>query len=180
MKTEAIPCERVPSLTAHDLCDRYAERVYRFASMVSKGDAEAEDIAQDALERAIRALPSFDPSRGTPEAWLWKIVVNVANDAGRSARRRHLLLEKLLALRAQEPVHLDIPESISDPDILAAIRELRPREREAIALRFAGDLDYATAGNLLGISAAAAGVATRRALAHLRRRLTKPQGGKEI
>ena len=57
MQTEARPAERAAGLTAEELCRQYAERVYRFAAMISRGETEAEDLAQDALERAIRSLP---------------------------------------------------------------------------------------------------------------------------
>jgi DNA-directed RNA polymerase specialized sigma24 family protein len=70
------------SLSAGELCERYAARVYHFASMVAGSDLEAEDLAQSALERALRGLPRFDSRKGQVEAWLWRIVVNVARDAG--------------------------------------------------------------------------------------------------
>jgi hypothetical protein len=41
-------------LTADALCQIYAERVYKFAQLVSSDAGNAEDLAQDALERAIR------------------------------------------------------------------------------------------------------------------------------
>jgi len=40
-------------LTADALCQTYTARVYKFAQLVSKSSANAEDLAQDALERAI-------------------------------------------------------------------------------------------------------------------------------
>ena len=49
-----------------------------------------------------------------------------------------------------------------------AIRELKPRDRAVVALRFGADLDYDGVGTALGISSAAAGVAGRRALRRLR------------
>ena len=58
------------SLSAGELCERYAARVYQFASMVAGSDLEAEDLAQSALERALRGLPRFDSRKGQVEAWL--------------------------------------------------------------------------------------------------------------
>ncbi len=159
-------------LTPETLCARYAERVYRFAAMVARGSAEAEDVAQEALERAIRKLDRFDERRGTLESWLFRIVVNAAADAHRVANRRFALWERLLIERSAPAVADDVEAAalahLSDAELLAAVRRLRPRERAAIALRFGADLEHADIGHALGLSANAAGVAVRRALAQLR------------
>ena len=161
----------VGPLDARRLCDLYAERVYRFAAMVSDGTEEAEDLAQDSLERAIRAIGKYDPNRGAPEAWLWRIVVNAARDRGRIYRRQRMLFERLVILAPRPPypwVVEEIDSAVSDKDLLDAVRNLPPRARALIALRFGADLDFAAVGAALGMSSQAAGVATRRALASLR------------
>ncbi|MDA8397967.1 MAG: sigma-70 family RNA polymerase sigma factor [Actinomycetota bacterium] len=162
-------CDR---LSPEQLCARYADRVYRFAAMVSRDLDDAQDLAQDALERAIRGLPKFDPSRGLLEAWLWRIVVNSAHDRGRAAKRRQMLMERIIALTpGQAALDPEAPEGLTDSDLIQAVRSLRPRQRAVLALRFGADLDYATLAKTLGISPTAARVATCRALATLRSRL---------
>ena len=162
--------EEVARPSAQELCDGYTDRVYRFAAMVGRNSQEAEDIAQDALERAIRGLHTFDPNRGELERWLFRIVVNAARDAGRVAKRRQLVWDRLVSLRPSEGADsMDIADSLADETILAAVRSLRPRDRALIALRFGADLDFATVGAHMGLTAAAAQVATSRALAQLRR-----------
>jgi RNA polymerase sigma factor (sigma-70 family) len=155
-----------------ELCDRYAARVYRFAAMLCPSRPDAEDLAQSALERAIRALPRTAPRAEHVEAWLWRIVVNVARDAGRAARRRQLLLERLLA-HAPPPQTAapEIEDSIGDEDLLLAVRSLTRRQRTLVALRFGADLDYRRIAAALGISPGAARVATHRALLALRAQL---------
>ena len=156
--------------SAQELCELYTDRVFRFAAMIGRNSQEAEDLAQDALERAIRGLHTYDPRRGELERWLFRIVVNAARDAGRVARRRQLVWDRLVALRPSEGAEsMDIADSLADETILAAVRSLKPRDRALVALRFGADLDYATVGAHMGLSAAAAQVATSRALAQLRR-----------
>src|SRR5438067_13690556 len=75
------------TLTAEELCRRYSASVCRFAAIVAPNTGEAEDLAQDALLRAIRAIDSYDPRRGTPAAWLWRIVVNASRHAARRPQR---------------------------------------------------------------------------------------------
>jgi RNA polymerase sigma-70 factor (ECF subfamily) len=156
-------------LTAEVLCARYAPRVYRFAAMVAAGDVEAEDLAQDAMVRAIRNLGRFDPRRGSVETWLWRIVVNAAMDAGRVSTRRHRLWERF---RSQPTTAENVEDlalmRITAAELLAAVRRLRPRERGMIALRFGAGLGFADVGAAYGISPAAATMAIRRALDTLR------------
>jgi hypothetical protein len=103
------------SLTADELCQTYAARVYKFgplgrgrsvfcrrfvftpgfAQLISSDAGNAEDLAQDALERAIRGLKTFNPVKGEIEGWLWRIVVNASPDAGRIAGRQRLVFELL-------------------------------------------------------------------------------------
>ncbi len=161
-----------PALRAEELCRTYAERVFRFAAMVARGNAEAEDIAQEALLKAIRKLDAYDPRRGSVETWLWSIVVSAARDAGRAAGRRVALWERLTRLPEQsESVESIVLDRLSDAQLLDAVRNLPSRDRTLIALRFGAGLDHAATGAAVGISAAAATMALRRALHNLRSRL---------
>src|ERR1044072_9401742 len=80
-------------LTADELCQSYAGRVYKFAQLISSDAGNAEALAQDALQRAIRGLKTFNPAKGEIEGWLWRIVVNAGRDAGRIAGRQRLVIE---------------------------------------------------------------------------------------
>ena len=72
------------------LYDRYAPRVYAVVRRIAGDDDLAQDYAQEAWIRAIRALPSF---RGDSRfsTWLHRIAVNAALQALRKAetRRKH-------------------------------------------------------------------------------------------
>jgi len=142
--------------------------------MVTRNDQDSADLAQEALIQVIRRFHRFDASRGSLDAWLWRIVVNVARDAGRASVRRTALWERLKSFRSTDPV--DSPETIalrqlSDQELIEALRTLKPRPRTLIALRFGAQLSYAEIAAQLGISEAAALMATRRALEILRTNL---------
>jgi RNA polymerase sigma-70 factor, ECF subfamily len=66
---------------------RYADRVYTVVRRLAGDDALAEDWAQEAWLRAIRALPTF---RGEAEfgTWLHRIAVNSALHGRRSRGRK--------------------------------------------------------------------------------------------
>ncbi|MFI5281770.1 MAG: RNA polymerase sigma factor [Candidatus Dormibacterales bacterium] len=160
-------------LTADVLCEVYAQRVFKFAQLVSADSATAEDLAQDALERAIRGIKSFDPTRGEVESWLWRIVVNAGRDAGRIAGRQRLVFELLVDRWAVDERVADIGDQLRTEEVLRAVRALSPRHRAVVALRYGADLSYRDVGRALGISEAAALMTSRRALANVRNHLSQ-------
>lgn len=163
---------RLP-LTAEALCQTYAGRVYKFAQLVSTDSNDAEDLAQDALERAIRGLKTFNPVKGEIEGWLWRIVVNACRDAGRIAGRQRLVFEVLADRWSVDEKIVDVGDQLRTEEVVEAVRALSPRHRGVVALRYGADLNYGQVGKALGISEAAALMATRRALANLRARLSQ-------
>ena len=148
-------------------------RAYRFAAMITRNDQDAADIAQDALMRAWRAMDRYDPGQGSFESWLWRIVLNTARDAGRAAGRRRALWERIRDHQGEATAGVDelALARLADTDLLAAVRRLPKRSRTLLALRFGADLSYREIGVQLGLSEAAALMATRRALSALRRDL---------
>ena len=71
------------------LYDRYAPRVYAVVRRIAGDDDLAQDYAQEAWIRAIRALPGF---RGEARfsTWLHRIAVNSALQAVRKAKTRRM------------------------------------------------------------------------------------------
>lgn len=159
--------------TPDELCATYSPTVCRFAAMVAGSDTDADDLAQEALLKAMRNLDRFDATKGTMDAWLWRIVANVAKDSHRARARRAGLWQRLVTTWSEPAANVEdrALESITRQELMTAIRRLAGRDRMLIALRFGADLDLATVGAAVGLSADSAGQAVLRALARLRRGL---------
>jgi RNA polymerase sigma-70 factor (ECF subfamily) len=160
--------------TAELLAERYAAQVHRFAAMVCRDRAQSEDLAQDAMLKAMRGLARFDPSRGSIEAWLWRIVLNAARDANRAGSRAEALWERLVGREppgAAEDTESIVLRRIGDAELLEHVRRLPRRYQTLIALRFGAGLSYQEMGELLGEGRSALRQATRRALLRLRAQL---------
>lgn len=160
-------------MTAEELCRRYSVQVCKFANVVARGSSEAEDIAQEALLKAMRALPKYRSQHGDVEAWLWRIVVNTSTDLSRSRMRRIRLLLRLGTLAAPEPLNAEhvALTSLSNRDLRAALGRLPNRDRTLLALRFGADLDIRQVANCCELSLDAASKAIQRALQRLRSEL---------
>jgi RNA polymerase sigma factor (sigma-70 family) len=100
-------------------------------------------------------------------------VVNAGRDAGRIAARQRLVFEQLADRWSLDEKIVDLGEQLRTEEVLEAVRELSPRHRAVVALRYGADLSYRRVGQALGISEAAALMVTRRALVNLRIRLSQ-------
>jgi RNA polymerase sigma-70 factor (ECF subfamily) len=103
---------------------------YRAAFLIVHDHAAAEDIAQEALVSAIRALDRFDRRRPL-RPWLHRIVVNRAIDW---ARLRALRGEVLEREASDGDASGDNQHGWSDP-VLSALGALAPDQRAVIVLR---------------------------------------------
>jgi RNA polymerase sigma-70 factor (ECF subfamily) len=164
-------------VTAEELCRTYAASVCRFAAMVSMTTADAEDLAQDALLRAVRGLHAYDSTRGSMESWLWRIVANAARDAAGRRRRISETITRLglFTFRESSSAEEIALGRIGDADLHRELRRLPLRDQTLIALRFGADLDMHQVGGAVGLSSDSAARALRRALARLRARLEEVQ-----
>src|SRR5919197_3795076 len=71
---------------ARDFVGRFQSMVFGVALAVVGDRGLAEDIAQQAFERAWRHAGLYDPRRGSVRSWLTRIVHNLAVDAARVRR----------------------------------------------------------------------------------------------
>jgi RNA polymerase sigma factor (sigma-70 family) len=138
--------------------------VYSYVAYRIGAGPDAEDVASEVFERALRYRESYDPAKGTPLAWLVGI-----------ARR---LIEATSPPRGETIDGFDAPasgdleeEAIRRVSVVAAVAKLDERDRELIALRYGADLTANQIGALLGMRTNSAEVALHRALARLRDKL---------
>jgi RNA polymerase sigma-70 factor (ECF subfamily) len=143
-------------------------RVYGYVATLLRDRSAAEEVTAQAFERAYRKRRSFRPSRGTEEAWLFGIARNAALDELRRRKRR-------AGLEAEpEDVHAAGTAELADTAlrreaVRAALGRLAPRERELVALKFAGGLSNDEIARVVGISASNVGTRLHRTLEKLRK-----------
>jgi RNA polymerase sigma-70 factor, ECF subfamily len=157
-----------PSEAFEALYRRAFPRVYGYVATLLRDRTAAEEVTAQAFERAFRKRRSFRASRGTEEAWLFGIARNAALDELRRRKRRAALESD------PEDVHGVAADELADGSlrreaVRAALGRLTPREREVIALKFAGGLSHEEIGRVLGISASNAGTRLHRTIEKLRR-----------
>jgi RNA polymerase sigma-70 factor, ECF subfamily len=143
-----------------DLEALYRERLPEFTRVATAitGDPDTgRDAVQDAFAKALRKRRRFRGD-GRLEAWVWRIVVNAARDAGRR-RRRNVAEPPPVEARADE---LGLPLEL-----------LTERQREVLFLHYYADLDYTTIAHALEVSSGTVGATLSAARQTLREALTK-------
>jgi RNA polymerase sigma-70 factor, ECF subfamily len=145
-----------------DLFGRHWREAWRTARAICGDDHRAEDIAQDALIRALAQLGKYDARRPFG-AWLRRIVVNQALNSIRKDRRLTGLDDAaLLAADA---------EGNWEPGLAAAVRDLPVDRRVVVTLRYGLDLTPAEIADAMDLPVGTVHSRLARALGDLRQRL---------
>ncbi|MGE0669017.1 MAG: RNA polymerase sigma factor [Sphingomonadales bacterium] len=126
-------------------------RLRRFARALARDTAQADDVVQTAVERALRARHQWQ--RGTRlDSWLYRIVRNTWIDEVRASGRR----AKVFAPEADGLVVGSDPLPVLEARIEVgrarqAMQRLPDEQREAIALVLVEGMGYAEAADVLDI-----------------------------
>lgn len=155
---------------APDVADVYATHlaaVWRFVRSRIPDHHEAYDVTSDVFVRAWRSWDRFDPDRGAVEPWLFTIAHRALADWWRARR------DVPVDVDANRFVDDQCPETeLLTTELLgqlgAALDRLPPRERDALALRFAARLSIEHIARVLGTSPGAAKMAIHRTIHRLR------------
>jgi RNA polymerase sigma-70 factor (ECF subfamily) len=142
-------------MAAHDeFADALGEmlpRLRRFAFSLSRSPADADDLASQAVERALRSRNQFEPGTRL-DSWLFRITRNLWIDEARSRQRK-------AAWEAPpeegEMVGFDgaaaIEQSAELAAVMTAMSALPDEQREVVALIMIEGLGYREAAELLGL-----------------------------
>jgi RNA polymerase sigma factor (sigma-70 family) len=115
---------------------RFQRRVYGVALAVLGDPRAAEDVAQQAFERAWRHAGTYDTRRGSVGTWLTTITRNLAIDAARVRRPQPVDPEELLmqvAGSAEGPERRTLAAEVGE-EMRAALRELPAEQARALVL----------------------------------------------
>ena len=139
----------------------HLDAAYNLARWLVRDPSIAEDVVQDAYERACKYFPAFRGGSGRP--WLLQIVRNVAYTTLKAQRRRMevSLNSEILAID-EDGVDMDIPDSRPGPEAALAQREelaalddalngLPVAWRECLILREVEQLSYKEMAQIMDV-----------------------------
>ncbi|GGA08686.1 RNA polymerase sigma factor [Neptunicoccus cionae] len=137
------------------LAYRHTGRVLALALRMLGDQAEAEDVAQEALMRLWKIAPDWRQGEAKVSTWLYRVASNLCTDR----------LRKHAGKRATEDID-NVPEPKDDTpsieaDLIArdradalqaALRTLPTRQRKAVSLRFLQELANPEVAEIMEIS----------------------------
>jgi RNA polymerase sigma factor (sigma-70 family) len=160
------------------LYDRYAGAAMGLAWRICGSKTIAEEVVQEAFMSIWHRPGSFDPRRGTAQAFLLGIVHHKAVDAVRreSSRTRR---EEQLATEAEGLIEIDVVEeawlSMRRERVRTALKQLSEVQREALELAYLHGLTYSEVAARLDIPLGTAKTRMRDGMIKLRALLAADQ-----
>lgn len=120
-----------------------------FAFSLARNDSEADDLVQEALEKAWKNITSFQPGTNM-QAWLFTILRNAFYSRHRKRKREVSDPDGIAAERlAVKPAH---DGRLQMNEFLAAFATLPVEQREALALVGASGYSYEEAAEMCGVA----------------------------
>jgi RNA polymerase sigma factor (sigma-70 family) len=143
-----------------ELCRLMRPRLYRAAWSVLRDADDADDVAQEALVRAVTKRFLFLGS-GSVGGWMTRIALNLAKNRRRDHGRRGQIVSE--ALPAELVARGALADDVARPDdaviaaldrarLEAAVAELSERQQDVVRLRAIVGLDFKAVGETLGIT----------------------------
>jgi RNA polymerase sigma factor (sigma-70 family) len=146
----------------------HAQALFGFLAYRTGDRALAEDVVADTFERALRARRRFDPRKGSEKTWLYSIALNRLRDQARRSGAEGRAVERLAAGVDEDDGARTIERVHARRTVATALEVLSDEEREAVALRFGGDLSLKELAKVTGVPMTTAEGRVYRALGKLR------------
>jgi len=156
-----------PDRTLERLYKKHAGDVYRYALVVLRNPADAEDVTQTTFMNAYRAIERGERPRA-PQNWLIAIAHNVCRQRFRQSQRRPNEVELNESL-AEAMEHDD--DVVSADDLRRALGHLAFNQRSALVMRELEGRSYQEIAEILGLSVSAVETLIFRARRALREQL---------
>jgi len=146
-------CQQGDSEAFRYLFDSHKDRVYSLARYLSRDEAMAKDVTQQAFATMLLKAREFR-AEAKLSTWLYRLVVNLCADEWR--RERKWL--PLAAARHKEVMSEKAPQEKSlarneiAQAVMRAIENLKPKLRATVVLKYLEDLSYQEISQVLGCS----------------------------
>lgn len=151
------------------LVERYERMVRAVIRRLVGAEHEVDDLAQQAFVTAYENLAQYS-GNAKFSTWLCQIALNKSRDALRHRQRRpEVDVDDLDLESAAAGPEDELEEKRHDAQLQAALRRLKPAEREVIMFKYIQGYSYEEVARVLGCTVEAAKLRSHRARKVLKR-----------
>lgn len=143
--------------------------LYRLAYLLTGPSTTAEDLLQGVLERAYVAWPKVQRA-DQPDAYVRRMLVNASISESRRGYRREFLTTRL----PEVPTSDSMVGTVDRATLWPLIRQLPPRQRAVVVLRYYEDLSEAQIAAVLDCAPGTVKAHASAAMRTLRKHLVTP------
>ena len=135
-----------------ELCEQTRPLMYRAAYSILRNPYDADDVAQEALVRALNKMRLFK-GLGSLEGWLAKIAFNLAKNhmRSRSRKRESALLDHDDFIQEGLTPEERLEQTAQKKKLYDTIAHLPPKQKDVVELRLIGHLSFAEISKVLGM-----------------------------
>jgi RNA polymerase sigma-70 factor, ECF subfamily len=160
--------------------EQYGKATYNFAYRLTRNEADARDLTQDAFIRVFRAWRSFKPGTSFL-SWVYRIVTNLHRDELRRRKGRYqeeipddnepqaFGNDRSLAVA---PIEEYVESQLSEP-VAKALEALGPEQRQIVVLADIEEYSYQEIADIVGCSIGTVRSRLHRARGQLRKYVTQ-------
>lgn len=136
---------------ARILSQRLVPRVLAQATRMLADQAEAEDVAQEAMMRLWKVAPDWRQDEAQVSTWLYRVVANLCTD--RLRKRRSVSLDQIAEPADPQPSAVGrIQENTRLAALADALAQLPDRQAQAVSLRHLEGLSNPEIAEIMDIS----------------------------
>lgn len=163
----AARCQAGDTAAFGMLYDRYIERIYRFIYYKTFSRELAEDLTSDVFTKALTKIHTYDDTRGSFSAWLYRIARNRVVDHFRT-RKESVPIEDIFDIGEENRTVEQLDAIATLNRVSDYLKTMNPRQREIITLRIWEGLSYREIAEIIDGTEDSAKMAFSRGIRELR------------
>lgn len=153
-----------PTIEFSEYVTSRSRSLLRCAFLLTGSTTDAEDAVQSALVKVYAVWPRVARANDV-DAYVHRVLINTVRRNSRGRLREALFPQPV---QADTPLPSGDESSARRMDLMAALRQLPPKQRAAVVLRYHEDLSEAKTAEILGCSLGTVKSQTSRGLEKLR------------
>ena len=131
------------------LYDKYVEKIYKFLYFRTFDQDLAEDITSQTFLKAMDKIKTFNPNKGTFQAWLYQIARNLLIDSYRKKKPTENI-DAHFDLASDINLESETSKTLTNETLRKLLLSLPAESQELVSMRLWDEMSYAQISEVTG------------------------------